>query len=102
MNIDPGSVVSVEIAATPSGAAARKTLIRVCRKDPRVARQHRQQKSTRPSLQEWIRGGRFWHHRMKSKPAIKLDAGERYTVNATVDVIRDLESVERYVKVTAT
>lgn len=102
MNIDPGSVVSVEIAATPSGAAAQKTLIRVCRKDPRVARQHRQQKSTRPSLQEWIRGGRFWHHRMKSKPAIKLDAGERYTVNATVDVIRDLESVERYVKVTAT
>jgi len=39
---------------------------------------------------------------MKSKPAIKLDAGERYTVNATVDVIRDLQSVERYVKVSPT
>lgn len=37
---------------------------------------------------------------MKSKPGIKLDPGERYTVNATVDVIRDLESVERFVKVT--
>ena len=102
MNIDPGSVVSVEIAATPRSAAARKTLIRVCRKDPRIAKQHRQQKRTRPSLQEWIRGGRYWHHQMKSKPGIKLDPGERYTVNATVDVIRDLQSVERYVKVTPT
>ena len=100
MNIDPGSVVSVEIAATPRSAAARKTLIRVCRKDPRIARKHRQQKSTRPSWQDWIRGGRFWHHQMKSKPAIKLDPGERYTVNATVDVIRDLQSVERFIKVT--
>ena len=100
MNIDPGSVVSVEIAATPRGAAARKTLIRVCRKDPRIANQHRQQKSTRPSRRDWIRGGRYWHHQMKSKPPFKLAPGERYTVNATVDVIRDLESVERFIKVT--
>jgi hypothetical protein len=100
MNIEPGSVVSVEIAATPRGAAARKTLIRVCRKDPRIAKQHRSQKDKRPSWKDWIRGGRFWHHQMKSKPAIGLDPGERYTVSASVDVIRDLQSVERFIKVT--
>jgi hypothetical protein len=100
MDISPGAVVSVEIAKVPKGAAAKKTLIRVCAKDPRVARQHRARREKRPSHQDWIRGGRYWHHRMKSKPPVKLDAGARYTVHATVDIIRDLESVGDCVKVT--
>jgi hypothetical protein len=101
MDISPGATVSVEIAEAPKSAAAQKTLVRVCSKDPQVARQHRTRKEKRPSRQDWIRGGRFWNHRMKSRPAVKLDPGMRYTVHATVDVIRDLQSIERYVKVSA-
>jgi hypothetical protein len=101
MDIAPGSNVTIEITKVPRGDAARKTLYRVCRKDPDVARQHRRQKEKRPSWQEWTRGGRFWHHQMKSKPAASLKPGEVYTVRASVDVMRDLESVKRFIKVTS-
>lgn len=100
MQIAPGTVVALEIAKTPKSAAAKKTLIRVCRKDARIAKPHRRQKAKRPSWQDWIRGGKFWHHQMKSAPPVKLNPGERYSIRATLDVIRDLESVEPYVKVT--
>jgi hypothetical protein len=38
---------------------------------------------------------------MKSTPGISLAPGAKYSLRATVDVIRDLESVQRCVKVTA-
>nr|QDY92634.1 hypothetical protein fos2004AM_00002 [uncultured Planctomycetota bacterium] len=101
MDIAPGKTVSVEITAPPTNAAAEKTLYRLCRKDPRIAKAHRVRKCKRPSWQTWRRGGRFWHHQMKSRPLVKLTTGSRYSVLATVDVIRDLQSVSRYVKVTA-
>jgi hypothetical protein len=99
MDIDPGSMVSVEIAVTPRAAAARKTLMRVCHKDPRLAKRHRQQKAKRPSQRDWIRGGKYWHHQMKSRPAARLTPGQTYALRATLDVIRDLESVKDCVKV---
>ena len=68
---------------------------------PAVARAQRTRKANRPSWQEWIRGGKFWHHQMKSRPAVKLEPGQVYTVRASVDVIRDLESVRSFVKLTA-
>lgn len=101
MDIEPGAAVSIEIVATPRRPAARKTLTRVCGKDAAVARRHRTQKARRPSWQEWIRGGKYWHHQMKSRPAASLEPGSKYTVQATVDVLRDLESVKRFVKVSA-
>jgi hypothetical protein len=101
MDIAPGSNVTIEITKVPRADAARKTLYRICRKDPAIARHHRRQKDKRPSWQDWIRGGRYWHHQMKSKPAASLKPGAVYTVRASVDVMRDLESVKRFVKVTS-
>jgi hypothetical protein len=101
MDIAPGANVSIEIIARPRRAAAAKTLYRLCQKDPTIARQHRRHKAGRPSWQEWVRGGKYWHHQMKSKPTAELELGRVYTVRATVDVIRDLESVKDCVKVTA-
>ena len=100
MELEPGQTVSVEITASPRTPAARKTLIRLFRRDPQIARYQRRQKRKRPSWQTWRRGGRMWHHQMKSKPPIELTAGKTLSIRATVDVIRDLESVRRYVKVT--
>jgi len=99
MDIRPGSTVAIEIAATPRSQAARRTLLRVCAKDPAVARQRRRQKDTRPSLQSWRRGGRQWHHQMRTKSPVKLERGRTYRVRATLDVIRDLASVRRWIKV---
>lgn len=97
--VRPGQMVSIEIVAPPTNEAARKTLVRLCRKDPRVVRHDRMQHDKRPSLQWWRRGGRLWEHRMRSKPAVALAPGQSYTVRATLDVLRDLESVRRFVKV---
>ncbi len=98
MSITPGSLVTLEITARPTSEAARKTLVRVCRKDADVHRRYNLRKRKRPSWQEWRRGGRMWHHQMKSLP-MAIEKGASYTVRATVDVIRDLESVARFVTV---
>ena len=100
MDIQPGTLVTVEITAEPRSAGAFKTLARVCRKDPEITRRQRWQARHRPSWQIKRRGGRFWHHQMKSTPGVALTAGARYSVRASVDVIRDLASVQRWVKVT--
>lgn len=101
MDLTPGQTISVEITTPPRAAAAQKTLTRLFRRDPDIARHHRRQKRNRPSWQTWRRGGRMWHHQMKSNPAIALTAGQRLSLLATLDVIRDLQSVARYVRVSA-
>jgi len=100
MDIPVGAPVSIEITAPPRSEAAQKTLMRLCRKDLSVVRHHRKQQTKRPSWEEWIRGGKYWHHQMKSKPAVQIEAGQKYEIRATLDVIRDLKTVERWVKVT--
>ena len=100
MDIKPGTTIALEITARPPRAAALKTLRRICAKDPDVRRAHDKYKADRPSWEEWIRGGHMWHHQMKSKPAAKIELGKTFTIRASVDVIRDLESVKDCVKVT--
>jgi len=100
MDITPGAIVSIEITANPRSAAVLKTLQRVCAKDAATSKKHRTMKNKRPSWQDWIRGGRFWHHQMKTKPAATIERGKVYTVRASVDVIRDLKSAKNCVKVT--
>jgi hypothetical protein len=101
MDITPGKTVCVEIAKLPTNAAATKTLIRLFRKDPEVSRFQRRQGQNRPSWQTWRRGGRTWHHQMKTKPPFTLTTGRQLSILATVDIIRDIESVERWVTVTS-
>ena len=101
MAIAPGKTVTVKIVSPPTNEAARKTLIRICRKDPLIAKHDRRQHDKRPSFQTWRRGGRPWEHRMKTVSNVKLVAGQTYSVFGTVDVLRDLESVKRFVKLSA-
>jgi hypothetical protein len=41
----------------------------------------------------------MWQHQMRTRPVIRLAPGVKVTLRATVDVIRDLASVNRWVKV---
>lgn len=100
MDIKPGSLVTVELTKFPRRDAARKTIARVFRKDPAVARAQRKMHRQRPSWEEWTRGGNQWHHQMLSATGVSLKVGSKYSVRATVDVIRDLASVADVVKVT--
>lgn len=99
MTIAPGSTIKLEIAKLPSNAAASKTLVRLCRKDPTIQRHHRHQQRKRPSLEFWNRGNKQWHHQMKTQSPVTLRVGGAYTIRATLDVIQDLASVEKWVKV---
>jgi hypothetical protein len=99
MSIAPGTTVTMEITAVPTREASRKTLMRLCRKDAGIARHHRTQTSKRPSQASWRRGGKMWQHQMRTRPVIRLAPGVKVTLRATVDVIRDLASVNRWVKV---
>lgn len=101
MNIQPGTNVSVQITKLPTNAAARKTLVRVCCKDPAIVIQRRRQQDRRPSHEFWRRGGNQWNHRMKTIPPVSLRVGASYAVRATLDVLRDLDSIKRFVKVSA-
>lgn len=99
MNIAPGSKIVLEIVKNPTNEGARKTLVRLARKDPTVVRYHRKQQQKRPSWEEWRRGAMTWHHQMKSRAAVSITRGAKYNITATVDVLRDLASVERFVKI---
>ena len=101
MEIKPGSAVSIEITKLPTSDAARKTLVRLCRKDPTAVRHQRHQKTKRPSWEYWRRGGMSWHHQMKTQPPVTLRTGAKYNLRASVDVIRDLASIQKFVKVSA-
>jgi hypothetical protein len=100
MEIVPGSQVNVEMIRVPTTRAAAKTLTRLFRKDPAAVRDARHQHAKRPSWQEWRRGNATWHHQMRTRPPVRLAVGRTCRLRATVDVIRDLRSVERFVKVT--
>ena len=99
MDLTPGKTLSLELTARPRAAAAQKTLTRIFSRDPEAVRRLRRLKRQRPSWQTWRRGGRTWHHQMKSRPPVELIVGTRSSMLATLDVIRDLQSVERYVRV---
>ncbi len=100
MDIAPGQTVSIELTSVPRTQAAVKTLTRLFAKDPAVRRATLAQTRHRPSWESWRRGGNQWHHQMKTKPPLTLTRGRQLALVATVDVLRDLQSVQRWVKVT--
>ena len=98
MKTQPGKRITVEIVAAPRRAAALKTLVRLCRMDPGARRRQAHQQRKRPSWEEWRRGNATWHHQMQTRPPVRIEKGARYSLPATVDVLRDLKSVEAFVK----
>lgn len=99
-SIKPGSRISLEVVATPRTHGGRTTLARLCRKDPELVRHHKKQTATRPSWESWRRGGMTWHHQMKTATKVEIKPGSRFKILASYDVIQDLASIEKFVKVT--
>ncbi len=101
-SIKPGSTVKVKIVKNPTNAAATKTLQRILAKDPVQQKDTRRLRRIRQ--QETIthqRGGRQWDIHIPKPKRLLGRAGEAGTVTATLDVLRDLKSVERFVEVKA-
>lgn len=98
--IKPGSTVTVKVTKTPTNAAGVKTLQRVLAKDPVQQKDVRRLRRIREQeTQIHQRGGRQWHVRIPKPTKIHGRAGESGTVKATLDVLRDLRSIEKFVDV---
>jgi len=99
-SINPGSTITVKIVNEPTNDAASKTLARVLAKDPEHVRENKRiadvrRKNYSPSM----RGGRLYGGRLVKQSATQGKLGETGTVLASIDVLRDLKSVERFIEV---
>ncbi|QDU72142.1 hypothetical protein [Mucisphaera calidilacus] len=99
-DITPGSDVLVKVTKQPTNEAARKTLIRVLNKDPEINEHTKRQRRARERHNRpHGRGGRTWIIRIPKQEHVRCLPGEQGKVKATVDVIRDLASIQRFVEV---
>ena len=101
MDIQPGSQIKLEITKTPKRAAALKTLRKLCGKDETIRKANKKRKAKRPSWETWVRGGKFWHHQMKTTSEAKIERGETFELTASMDVLRELPSVSDCIRVQA-
>lgn len=98
--IAPGTRVKVSITKQPTSAAAAKTLVRVLSKDRAIEAENKRLRRVRDRhLRITRRGGRPWAIRVTKQHPVKARPGESGTLIATVDVLRDLASVRRFIEV---
>jgi len=98
-DIQPGQQIKVTVTREPKAAAQRKTLVRLCEKDKQVRVERQRLKRARP-VKFHRRGGRPWGARPYRVATVSTTAGSSYQIFASIDVLRDLKSIEKYVKVT--
>ena len=100
-DIKPGSMVRIEVTKNPASERAAKTLSRLFKKDPTNARADRLRKKTRTrQFEDRRRGGRIWVVRPSAPRFVQPEKGASCEIRATTDILRDLGSVSRFVKVT--
>ena len=99
-DITPLSQITVTVTKAPTNAAAVKTIVRILSKDRIIAGHNRRQERIRKAgFRQNQRGGRFWDvHVVKQHPVLGKP-GDTGTILATLDVITDLKSVEKWVEV---
>lgn len=99
INVRPGQQVRVTISKTISRASARKTLERLFLQDKSVRKPIDRRSRNFKELPK-RRGGVIWTKR-PNKVHPTLDKGAAATIKATPQLIRDLNSVEPFVQVSA-
>lgn len=103
-DIQPGTTVNIKIVKRPTNEGARKTLVRLLSKDADVITENKRHKKVRKSNQTHSpRGGRWrvWEGRLAKQRPVSGALGESGTILATVDVLVDLNSVGKFVEVSA-
>ena len=102
--ITPGSRVVVKVIKPPTNRGAEKTIKRLLEKDKAAMKESNRQRAIRKRLfHPKPRGGRispFGGYVVKQQ-SVKVKVGASGTITASLDVLRDLNSVQRFVEVTA-
>ena len=96
MDIQPGARVKVTVKSPIKTTRAGKTLARIFMRDGEV----RKKRLVRPKqVIQSTRAGRLWDHRPEGSNQLPPNVGDSANIIATVDVIRDLHSVEPFIEV---
>ncbi|HEY7120663.1 MAG TPA: hypothetical protein VH475_29030 [Tepidisphaeraceae bacterium] len=99
IDVKPGQTLRVTISKNIKRAAARKTIERLFMTDAKLAEPlEARSRNFKPLPKR--RGGRIWTKR-PNKIHLKLAKGDAATVKATPQAIKDLASVEDFIKVSA-
>lgn len=94
--IKPGDWVNVTVKKQPRSHGGRKTLLRMLAKDPTVRKDRERMKKSRPR-DEHQRGGRLWQDYPPHLRPKTIEAGTTFRVKATLDVLKEMQSVAEYV-----
>ena len=99
--IAPLETLTFTVAKMPKRAAQVKTIERLMRLQPRKQRilRHLQRRRRLYDNVVSIRAGRRWIHRVRATKVAKVQLGETFTLTLTAQVIPDLRSVEKFLKV---
>jgi hypothetical protein len=102
LEVKPGGKVSIEVIKTPRCEAAAKTLSRIFGKDLAGRNLRRHRKALRASAKMvHRRGGRPWEHAPRAPRLIRPEKAATCTVLVTPELVGDLKSVQRFIKVSA-
>ncbi len=102
--ITPGSRVTVKVIKAPTNRGAEKTIKRLLEKDKAAMKESNRQRAIRRRLYApKPRGGRFGTlgGRVVKQQSVQVKIGASGTMMASLDVLRDINSVQRFVEVTA-
>lgn len=98
IDVRPGQWIKVTVTRQPRAAGAVKTLARLLQMD-KVARKNADRAKKARPVGEHRRGGRMWKDRPSRVPVVDTNAGASYRIFASLDVLKDLTSIEKYVQV---
>lgn len=99
-DIQPGSQIKITVTRRPTSAASTKTVVRLLSKDQKIKQENARLKVTRINhYRQTRRGGRFWDVNVVKQHPVQGLPGESGVITATLDVLTDLKSVQKFVEV---
>lgn len=98
-DIKPGQWINVKIKSQPRAIAGRKTMVRLFEQDAAVRKERVRHARSRPP-QPSRRGGRIWMNRPARLAVVSTERGSSYKIFASVEALKALKSIEKYVEIT--
>lgn len=96
----PGQLIKCTLTSTPRAEGNHDTVQRLMRMDPAAAKSlRRAQKLRRQRMVIYNRGNRDWVKREECAKVATVAKGEAWTMKFTMDVVADLKSVGKFLKV---
>ena len=98
-DIKPGSKINIKVVKTPNTSAG-KTIQRLFNRDPENKEEQKRLERVRAAnYNPTPRGGRLYGGRVPKIHVVDPRIGAEATIVASVDILNDIASVERFVEV---